>query len=352
MNPIISGIQQVGIGVANAEEAFCWYRKIFGTDIIVFKDAATASLMQHYTGNVPHKRLAILAMNIQGGGGFELWQYTSRKPSSSIIPVQLGDTGIFSVKIKSRHVQAAYEYYSKQGVTLLSIPSKNPAGLEHFFMQDPYGNVFEIVEDHNWFTDNTHPTGSVCGITIGVSSIEKSLPFYQTILGYDKCIYAGEGLYDDWKELAGGAHHFKRVLLGSNRKQAGAFSKLLGPTYLELVEVTDRKPVKIYDNRYWGDLGFIHVCYDINGMEAHEQSCFDNGYPLTVNSKNSFDMGKAAGHFAYNEDPDGTLIEYVETHKVPIIKKLGLYLNLKKRKPEKQLPDWMIRCLSFSRVKK
>jgi len=34
-------------------------------------------------------------------------------------------------------------------------------------------------------------------------------------------------------------------------------------------------------------------------------------------------MGEASGHFAYVEDPDGTLIEFVETHKIPIIKKLG-----------------------------
>ena len=29
--------------MSNAEEAFAWYRKIFGTGIIIFKDAATAS---------------------------------------------------------------------------------------------------------------------------------------------------------------------------------------------------------------------------------------------------------------------------------------------------------------------
>ena len=33
-------------------------------------------------------------------------------------------------------------------------------------------------------------------------------------------------------------------------------------------------------------------------------------------------MGEAAGHFSYIQDPDGTLIEFVETHKVPILKKL------------------------------
>ncbi len=350
MKPVISGIQQIGVGVADAEEAFEWYRKIFGTDIVVFKDAATASLMQRYTGNKPHQRVAILAMNLQGGGGLEIWQYTSRTPVAAG-PIQLGDHGIFSVKIKCRDAGAAYEYYWEQGVKLLSMPSKNPAGVEHFFMQDPYGNTFEIIEDHNWFTRNTHLTGAVCGVTIGVSSIEKALPFYQSILGYNKCIFSEEGSFNDWKHLPGGDHTFKRVLLGHNKKPAGAFGKLLGTTYVELVQVTNRKSVKIFANRYWGDLGFIHICYDMHGMKALEQQCFDEGCALTVNSADSFNMGNAAGHFAYNEDPDGTLIEYVETHRVPVFKKLGWYFNLRNRNHEKPLPDWMVRCLSFNKVK-
>lgn len=65
----------------------------------------------------------------------------------------------------------------------------------------------------------------------------------------------------------------------------------------------------------------------------------------------TFDMGEAAGHFAYIEDPDGTLIEFVETHKIPIIKKLGLYLNLRKRNPHKPLPDYILKALKYSKVK-
>ena len=45
-------------------------------------------------------------------------------------------------------------------------------------------------------------------------------------------------------------------------------------------------------------------------------------------------MGEAAGHFTYIEDPDGALIEFVETHKVPVLKKLGWYIHLKDRDPE------------------
>ena len=62
-------------------------------------------------------------------------------------------------------------------------------------------------------------------------------------------------------------------------------------------------------------------------------------------------MENASGRFCYLEDPDGTLIELVETHKVPVMKKLGIYFNLKKRNLEKPLPDWMIKLLSLSKVK-
>jgi hypothetical protein len=86
-------------------------------------------------------------------------------------------------------------------------------------------------------------------------------------------------------------------------------------------------------------------------MEKLEQECQEKGFPFTVNSANSFDMGVAAGHFSYISDPDGTPIEFVETHKLPIIESLGWYMNLKGRNPKKSLPNWMINTLKWNRIK-
>jgi catechol 2,3-dioxygenase-like lactoylglutathione lyase family enzyme len=347
----INGIQQVGIGVTDAAAAFDWYRKLFGMDILVFKDTATATLMKQYTGNTAYQRHAILAMNLQGGGGFELWQYATRKPALPSAQPVPGDLGIFSVKIKCRDIDAAHIFFQSAGVQLVTPVTNHPFGYPHFFVQDAYHNFFEVLEDAQFFSTTNHASAGVSGVLIGVNDMERSVAFYKNVLGFSEVLYSGEGHFDDWAAIAGGQQHYKRVLLGRSEKPSGAFGKLLGSITIELVQATERQPVKIYENRFWGDPGFIHVCFDINGMEAHEAICKAAGYPLTVNSRNSFDMGKAAGHFAYNEDPDGTLIEYVETHKVPILKKIGLYLNLKKRNPEKPLPGWMVKCLRFSRVK-
>ena len=104
---------------------------------------------------------------------------------------------------------------------------------------------------------------------------------------------------------------------------------MFGPTEIELVMTLGRKPKKIFKDRLWGDLGFIHLCFDILGMKTLKEECKAKGFPFTVDSDihpsgKPFDMGEAAGHFSYIEDPDGTLIEFVETHKIPVIQKNGL----------------------------
>ncbi|MEQ8424319.1 MAG: VOC family protein, partial [Cyclobacteriaceae bacterium] len=155
----------------------------------------------------------------------------------------------------------------------------------------------------------------------------------------------------DFLGLDGAQKRFRRLLLKSSPKRCGAFSRLLGASELELIEVKDDKPKKIFENRNWGDLGFIHVCFDVHGMNQLGQSCKTHNFPFTVDSSNSFDMGKAAGHFSYCEDPDGTLIEFVETHKIPIMEKWGWYLNVRNRSPHKPLPDWMFSLLGLTKVR-
>lgn len=351
----ISGIQQLGIGVKNVSEAFSWYRKHFGTDVKVFEEKATASLMLPYTGGKPQERHAILALNLNGGGGFEIWQYTERNPEAAAFVPALGDLGIFAAKIKCRDIKAAHKYYLNQNINVSNVYT-DPVNRLHFFLTDPYNNIFQVIESKNWFANEAKHTGSVYGVIVGVTNMEKSISFYKDILGYDVKVSDSTEVFSDYAQLEGGKNSFRRVILAHSKPRLGAFSKLFGESEIELVQSINAQPRKIYENRFWGDLGFIHMCFDIQGMEALKQDCASQGYPFTVDSfahfqGNSFDMGEAAGHFSYIEDPDGTLIEFVETHKVPILKKIGWYLNLRKRNPEKSLPNWMIRALGFSRVK-
>jgi catechol 2,3-dioxygenase-like lactoylglutathione lyase family enzyme len=351
MSYTIAGIQQIGIGIPDVKEAFTWYKRNFGMDIPIFEEAAEANLMLPYTGGMPHKRHAILAINMAGGGGFEIWQYTSRVPQGAKFQIQLGDLGIFCSRMKSKDVKGTYEFLKSNKAALITGLVKDPAGSNTFYVNDPYGNIFQVVDGQDWFGKGVSLTGGPSGAVVGVSEMSRSLAFYKDILGYDTVVYDKTAVFADLKGIPGAENQARRVLLRHSKPRSGAFSRLLGSSEIELVQITGRPAKKIFENRFWGDLGFIHLCFDIYNMKALQEKCVAAGHPFTVDSSNSFDMGEAAGHFSYIEDPDGTLIEFVETHKIPILKKIGWYLNLRKRDATKPLPDWMLKALRFNRVK-
>ena len=356
MEYIISGIQQMGIGVENIQEAWKWYISQFGMDCRIFEDEAEAKLMLPYTGGKPRNRHALLALNLQSGGGFEIWQYKGRTPVKINKEIRIGDLGIIACKMKSKNINETMQLYRKNGLTVPLSLSEDPSGKKTFFIKDPYGNIFQLVEAEDWFINEKKGTGGSYGAIIGVSDIEKSRIVYSEILGYDKVVYDKTGVFSDISELPGGENECRRVLLKRSVPFSGPFSKMLGNSMIELVKTTEKTGKRIYENRFWGDPGFIHLCYDMRGMDNLRKTCENKGFPFTVDSQNSregnsFDMGEAAGHFSYIEDPDGTLIEFVETHKIPILKKFGWYLDLRKRDPNKSLPEWILNTLKFSRVR-
>lgn len=346
MSEVITGIQQVGIGCADVYANWKWYRQTFGMDVPVFDDAAPAPLMTRYTGGEVHSRQAVLALNMNGGGGFEIWSFKSRTPEGPSFTPQLGDLGINVVKMKARNVAHVHSVLKARNTEGLGELVKDPSGNDSFWITDPWGNPFQVVKGDSWFKANAEMTGGTCGVFIGVSDIDRTLDLYTKALGFDQIVYDKSGQFDDLDN-----QRYRRVLLRKAQKNVGAFSKLIGHVDIELIQALDRTPKNIFENRFWGDLGYIHVCFDTVDMDELHKRLQPLGYEFTVDSANSFDMGEAAGRFSYIEDPDGTWIEFVQTHRVPVLKKIGWYIKLKDKENPKPLPNWMIRAMGLNRVK-
>lgn len=350
----INGIQQLGVGVENVHEAWKWYRQHFSMDIRMFEEEAVAELMLAHTEGKPRKRHAVLALNMRGGGGFEIWQHKGKKPEYPAFEIRLGDLGINIGILKTDNVDAAYQKFSKSGLNLLCPNQKDPDKNDHFYLKDIYGNIWEVKNEKDVFRKKEKSvSGGVLGVVIGVKNMKESLKVYQDILKYDQVVYDKTGTFKDFENLPGGKSQFRRILLKHSDIKEGAFSPFFGPSVIELVQVLDREPRDIFEGRIWGDPGFIHLCFDINGINKLREKVKEMGYPFTVDSARaleSFDMGEAAGSFAYIQAPEGTLIEFVETHRIPLIQKLGWYLDFRKR-GHRPLPNWMLKLFRFKRVK-
>lgn len=353
-NFYLVGIQQIGIGTEDMLASWKWYADMFQMNVRVLEDDTVAERMLPYTNNRPEKRHACIAANLQGGGGFEIWQYSERKPLPIDFDVQIGDLGVFAAKIKSHNIAA---YHSELAAKYQNVSQiyTDPTGLPTFYIHDPNGNLFQVVEDNYVFIDEDRYSGGVVGAMIGVSDIEKSMELYSGVLGYDTVVYDKTGTFSDWQTLRGGVQHYRRVLLSRSEPFKGPFKNLYGNSMIELVQAMDREPRKIFEKpRQWGDPGFIQICFDVVNMRGLEAHCKEHGFPFTVDScpgDGDFDMGLASGHFTYIEDPDGTLIEFVETHKIPLSNRFNICLNLMKRDRSKPLPTLFLRLLRFNRVK-
>lgn len=361
---VIGGLQQIGVGVYDNEDTWSFYREMFGFDIPMFDDTGIADIMAPYMGGKAWERHAVFAINIRGGGGLEIWQYTNRNPKQASQEVSLQSRGIIAVHIRCKNIYAIRAQCIAKKLEV-SEPSYMPDGRLCFFVRDIGYNWICLIEtNEGWFIPpkntqskkqtSTSFVGGVCGAMIGVSDMDASIEFYQKICGYDTIVYDIKGVFHEF-DIFLHQQKIRRVLLKSTATQKGLFAHLLTSSNIELIEATGDENgdggVHVFEDRYWGDPGFIHICFDVRGMDALKQHCEAAGYPFSIDTGEAFHMDDASGRFAYVEDPDGTLIEFVEVYKMPIIQKIGLVLNVKNKALGLVLPKIMLKLLQLRRKK-
>ncbi len=345
---MINGIQQVGVGTTDVHKSWKWYRQNFGFDVAAFDEAAPAPLMTQYTGGEVHSRHALFAVNLNGGGGMEIWQFTSRR-SGDQHPFSLNKQGLLVTKIK---VEDAHKGHAQIDAKLTNPVEKDPTGKNAFSLVDPFGNPYMVSESNYWFRHKNSIFGGIEGIVIGVTDIDKAKEFYGKVLGIDKVIYDEIRVFDDLKHLKDGGETYRRMRIEPSNRHTGAFSEVFGDFHIELLEVKSAEKGKHnMDGRFWGDQGFIHLCFDVNEMDQIKKRAEQLNHPFTVDSGDSFSMGEAAGRFAYVEDPDGTLIELVEADKITVAKKFGWKLTLSPAQKKKPLPRLLFWFMGLNRKK-
>ncbi|MCP4459441.1 MAG: VOC family protein, partial [Cytophagales bacterium] len=316
MEYTIHGMQHLGVGVPEHAKAWKWYRQFFGLNMPFFNDEADAELMKIYTNDRVISKRAAMVLNLKGGCAIEVVRPSTFKASHADVEHQLGDLGINIGWVKTPNVQEAFEYFKENGVEVISEIVKMPNGWDTFHLKDLNGLQFQVVEATDFYTKSKHVTGGILGSTVGVTDIEKSKTFYG-ILGYDEVVYDETNEFQDWSSLKGGSGRYRRVLLTQSNPSGGGFSKLLGKTFIEIVQdLSDRKPVKIYEGRQWGDIGFVHLAFDVRNMKVFGAKLEELGHGFTCDTEDALSMGESTKvHCTYTEDPDGTLIELIEVYK-------------------------------------
>ena len=222
MDFMISGIQQIGIGTVDFRKSWNWYIEMFGVDVRILEHDTVAERMLPYTGGKPQKRHASIALNLQGAGGFEIWQYSERKPEPCPFKIAAGDLGIFAAKLNCRDVHAFYKEISARWKDCTE-PEAFPDGSPYFYVTDLYGNIFQIIENKDIFIEQRRLTGGMAGAVIGVTDMERSVRFYKEVLGYEtvKCDFTGP--FSSHEIMPEAGKKCRRVILTAPKRR-GAFA--------------------------------------------------------------------------------------------------------------------------------
>ncbi len=351
---MITAVQHYGFGVADRDKSWAFYRKL-GFDVPMSLNHSYATRMEPVVGG-DYERKVVIAANLLGGATLELYEYTSTDPMPFPVDWRWGDPGMSASALKVPDINRALELFTDSPGTVIAGPMPWPARPEWkaALIRDPDDLLIYLVEvpdmSYSLRRDGERVGGAIFP-TIAVTDMERSLHFYRDILDYKDIVYDWKGSDPMLASIPGGESSMRRVLLHDPKPPTSFYSFYLDRGWIELVEVEGSKGPHIYHGRRWGDIGQMEICFDVHDIGATFEELKRRGAePVLEPNTDDFDMGHGStALFAYFVDPDGTMIELAEATRLKFTDKISI--DLRKRKPGKPLPRWLMKMSRLNRYK-
>ena len=318
---MINTLQHVGVGVRNVDTTYAFYRRNFGYKVKL-NDITTASEeMASVLGSVETMRI-MMAANIKGGGIIELVEHKS-KPITSLPEENLySHLGVLEIGYRVLDIEKVVADFETRGVEMITsirdLDLGNGRRWRYAFLKDPDGLPLQLTEDikPGAPVPSKAEVHGVSHVSIGVSDLKRSIPFYQSVLEFDRLVCEFEGLVPEINPATGDFLQRRMAILERSADPSGALAGLLPRGAVKLIEIPNGKGRHLYDGRIWGDVGCMEFCLDVSDLMATVAAMTEKGIDLYLPPV-EMNMGTGSkGLVAYIRDPDGTTVEFVEVKSI------------------------------------
>ena len=317
---MINALQHVGQGVRDVDTSYDFYKRNFGYKVKLNDLTVASKELEAVLGSVETMRM-MMAANVKGGGIIELIEHKS-KPITSLPENDIyGHCGILEVGYKVLDIEGVVSDFRSRGIEILTpIHEIDLGGGRRWrtaYLKDPDGLPLQLTEDLMAGTPASAKAEvhGVSHVGIGVSDLERSISFYQSVLEFDRLVCEFESMVPE-TDSGGDPLRMKTALLERSVDASGPLAGLLPRGAVKLIQVPAGPGSHIYDGRLWGDVGCMEFCLDVSDLLGTVAVMKEKGVGIYLPPM-EMSMGTGSkGFLAYIRDPDGTTVEFVEVQSI------------------------------------
>jgi catechol 2,3-dioxygenase-like lactoylglutathione lyase family enzyme len=308
------GVDHVGVGVADADEAIEFYGRHVGFDRILFDRTGELPGLETLPGRTPTARVAMLESSNAtpvGPGRVKLVQVLDGEgPPPPPAGQAWGEVGVCEICLHVRGVQDVHDRLVAAGSASLMEPTSadvppNSIALDIAYVADPWGTKLELIEWTGLWRSLPGPARAegVNHVAFGVTDMARSRAFYEQ-LGFDSLLFESFDFFDPmapWFEPPWyDPDHLPAQHMTMPMSAQGA---AIEPCVLD--------PLGHDCRGEWGHLGPMDFGVRVGNLDAAAAALNARGVHLHGRLQ-SVDVGTGDWRYVYLQEPDGNYVQLVE----------------------------------------
>lgn len=299
----ISGVDHIGLGVKNLDVMRSYYYDILEFNHIFAEFPRREHKPLEIILRMPHVVFSgVILQQAAGGVLIELVEMVNPVPRPIRKNPAFGDIGINKITIVVPDVNRLYEHYRSQ-LNFLSGPMNAVIpewGTYSFvYCKDPEGNLIEFASTEKMHVEKNY--GGVYSVGISVTDLDRSLNFYQKVLGFKEIVKRHNSFSGFVDDVCGYKNTKVRSCLLSNGNNGGK---------VELFEVLTPRGRSMPFSANWGDFGYLQLCLKAKGVGEIADYFKSEKIDIVSPPMNADDV--VAPEFMYFRDPDGIFLEVMD----------------------------------------
>lgn len=312
---LFAGVDHVGVGVSDVDEAIRFYGDHVGFDRVLFDWTGELRAVEPYAGRVPLARVAMLESSGAtpiGAGRVKLVQVLDGDGPPPVPEGQAwGEIGVCEICLHVRDVRGVHDTLVAAGGASLMAPMRAdvpPAGvtLDIAYVADPWGTKLEMIEWTGLWRSLPGPARAegVNHVAFGVAEMARSRAFYEA-LGFTELLFESFEFFDPM------APWYERPWYDPERLPAQHMTMPMAPQGAAIEPVVLDPPG--HDCRGgWGHLGPMDFGIRVSNLEAAIGQLRAEGVEVAGPAE-TVDLGGGAEwrQVAFAE-PDGNYVTLVE----------------------------------------